>query len=188
MRWSGWVWGADVPPARYFANMPYIPLAVGLPAITAPVTSENGVGFHFKVSRGMIVGAAASWAAAAAAIAVDMRQATETAARIVRHVIASSSRVMLSNLPSNMVTNSSQPRKTRVQAIARSQDFYPARSPSAVPWPQQDASLPRRVHLAGRQRRKCFGMRPLAHCCGGFVVLPCRFLTGLRLMVRRRST
>ena len=92
--------GANVPPARYFTNMAYIPLAVGLPAITAAVTSGNGVGFHFNVSRGMIVGAAASWAAELPDIAVDMRQATETATSIVRYAMASSSRMMLSNLPS----------------------------------------------------------------------------------------
>src|SRR6266851_5212366 len=134
MRWSGWVWGTDVPPARYFANMPYIPLAVGLPAITATVTSGNGVGFHFKVSRGMIVGAAASWAAAAAAIAVDMRQATETAASLVRYAIASSSRVMLSNLPSkNMVQVLHSPaRRECTPSQARRISIQPMSAPGLV--------------------------------------------------------
>jgi hypothetical protein len=59
-------------------------------ATMAEAERLHGVGFHFSVSRGMIVGVAASWAAAPAAIAVDMRQATETAASIVRHAMASS--------------------------------------------------------------------------------------------------
>src|SRR6516164_3841313 len=97
-RWSGWVWGADVPPARYFANMAYNPLAVGLPAITATVTSGKGVGFHFNVSAGMIVGVAASCAAAVPQIAVDMKQATETAASIVRYAMASSRVILRKNI------------------------------------------------------------------------------------------
>jgi hypothetical protein len=32
----------------------YIPVPGGLPAMTATVTSGNGVGFHFNVSKGMI--------------------------------------------------------------------------------------------------------------------------------------
>ena len=54
------------------------------PVLTAEAIPGNIVGFHFNVSRETIVGAATSWAAAAVAIAVDMRQATETAASTVR--------------------------------------------------------------------------------------------------------
>jgi uncharacterized transporter YbjL len=60
--------------------MVYIQRAVGLPAITAAVTSGNGVGFHFNVSAGMMIGVATSSPAAGAATAIDMRQATETKA------------------------------------------------------------------------------------------------------------
>jgi hypothetical protein len=170
-RYNALVWvgvGGRRSTSPVFCEYAYIPLSVGLPAITATVTSGNGVGFHFNVSAGMIVGAAASCATATAAIAVDIRQATETAASIVRYAMASSSRVILENLPSRNIVHARRTaaRRERRPSPAPERDAACSLSQplSMPPWERRRgaataATSPNRRTTTIRMRYRIAGLR-----------------------------